>query len=181
MKHIELPIPGRYAKIDGYDDYYITDTGDVYSFRKDNRGWQGLRKMAKRGWNNPKRYIQVILSKDGIVKYVQVHRLVAKYFCEGYFPGAVVNHIDGNIHNNHYKNLEWTSQLDNIHKSYKSSGVDQVRNYKMYNLIAPDGRVLGEFKGRNKAVDYIRDSKIPASASSLIKYGTSKGYQLLPN
>lgn len=72
--------------------------------------------MALKGINNPKRYLQVTVCKDGKQKYLQVHRLVAKYFCDGYFEGAVVNHKDGNIHNNHYTNLEWVTQKENIHK-----------------------------------------------------------------
>lgn len=43
-----------------------------------------------------------------------VHRIVAKYFVDGWFDGAVVNHIDGNKHNNNYENLEWITQKDNI-------------------------------------------------------------------
>ena len=57
-------IPGRYRKIDGYDSYYITDTGDVYTYRAEKTGWQGLRLMSKRGINNPNRYLMVTLCKN---------------------------------------------------------------------------------------------------------------------
>ena len=158
---------------------YVTDGGDVYSYRNDNRGWKGLRQLSKRGKDNPSRYIQVTLPKEGHVKYVQVHRLVAQYFCDGFFPGAVVNHIDGDKHNNDYRNLEWVTQLENIHKSYESSGVNQIRNYRIYNFLSPCGIVLGKFKGKNSAVEYAKIHEIDISPSSLIKYNKSNGYQLI--
>ena len=176
---VELNIPGRYKKIDGYDEYYITDTGDVYSYRTRPVGYQGLRRMSLRGINDPKRYLQVCLSKDGVIRYLQVHRLVAKYFCNGYFDGAVVNHIDGNIHNNYYTNLEWVSQRENIHKSYVSSGIDQTRNYRYYSLEDTTGHILGIFKGRNEAVKYVLSNNLDTSPSSLVRHGISRGYQLL--
>lgn len=178
--NMELNIEERYKPIPDFPDYYITDHGNVYSYRNGNTGWKGLRKLSLRGKNNPRRYLQVCLSKNGHTKYVQVHRLVAFSFCEGYFPGAVVNHIDGNIHNNHYSNLEWVTQKENVHKSYISSGVTQVRNFSIYELLAPDQTLIREFIGRNKAADYIRENDLPISPSSICKYGRSNGYQLVP-
>ena len=44
------------------------------------------------------------------------HRIIASQFCDNDDPEhkTVVNHIDGNIKNNSYTNLEWLSQSDNI-------------------------------------------------------------------
>lgn len=66
--------------------------------------------LRLRGRNNPNRYLSICLCKNNKKKYVQIHRLVAKYFVDGYFHGAVVNHKDTNIHNNNYMNLEWITQ-----------------------------------------------------------------------
>ena len=46
-------------------------------------------------------------------KRVKVHRLVAKYFCEGYSDTLTVNHKDFNKENNHYENLECISAGEN--------------------------------------------------------------------
>jgi len=43
-----------------------------------------------------------------------IHRLVAKAFCPGYRDGLVVNHIDGDKHNNRAENLEWCTQQENV-------------------------------------------------------------------
>lgn len=47
-----------------------------------------------------------------------VHRLVASYFCDGYFDGAVVNHKDFNKLNNSATNLEWVSRSSNSKHAY---------------------------------------------------------------
>lgn len=168
-------------KIDGYDDYYITELGNVYTYRNSKVGWQGFRKLKLRGRNNPSRYLQVCLCKNGNVKYVQVHRLVATYFCDGYFDGAVVNHKNGDIHDNHYENLEWVTQKENIHKSYVSSGIDETRNFMEYALISPENKMLGTFRGRNAACRFVVENVLNASPSSLIRHGRSRGYQLIEN
>lgn len=173
-----LDINAPYKQIDGYDEYYITNTGDVYANRTREVGWQGLRKLSPRGINNNKRYLQVCLSDKNGKKYHQIHRLVAKHFCDGYFDGAVVNHKDGNIHNNHYTNLEWITQAENVRKSYTSSGVNQVRNYYVYELRNPQNELISTFIGRNQAIKYIKEHNIDASASSLIRHGNSRGYTL---
>lgn len=43
-----------------------------------------------------------------------IHRLVALFFIPNPFSLKTVNHIDGNQLNNHYSNLEWCSNRDNI-------------------------------------------------------------------
>ena len=175
----KLNIPDRYCKIDGYDSYYITDKGDVYTYRSEKVGWQGLRKLKLKGVNNPQRYLQVCLCENGVRKYVQVHRLVARYFCDGYFEGAVVNHKNANIHDNNYLNLEWVSQKDNINYSYKTSGKDQVRNYIMTTLVTPDGTHISGFRGKKAAIRYAISNGFDVSPTSLSKYNYSRGYMLI--
>lgn len=46
-------------------------------------------------------------------KHYFIHRLVAKYFVEGYEEGLVVNHKDGNKLNNTKDNLEWVTRSEN--------------------------------------------------------------------
>ena len=58
-------------------------------------------------------YLGVTLSKLGKIYAKSVHRLVATNHVNGYFEGAVVNHIDGDKTNNHYTNLEWVTQQRN--------------------------------------------------------------------
>lgn len=58
-------------------------------------------------------YLRVGLSTNSNKKFINIHRLVAIHFCEGFKEGLVVNHKDGNTLNNHYSNLEWVTQKQN--------------------------------------------------------------------
>ena len=54
-----------------------------------------------------------LLTKEGKLKLILLHRLVALAFCEGYKEGLHVNHIDEDKTNNHFSNLEWITQAEN--------------------------------------------------------------------
>ena len=172
-------IKERYKPIPGFCEYVITECGEVYAYRDRPVGWKGLRRLSKKGENNPKRYMQVCLSNKYGKKYFQIHSLVANAFCDGHFDGAVVNHKDGNIHNNHYTNLEWVTQKENVRKSYETSGVSQVRNFGIFDLFDPNGCLVGQFVGRNKAGEYISDNNINASVSMIKRRGYSRGWTLV--
>jgi len=65
-----------------------------------------------------KRYLKVGFSLDNKKKYYNVHRLVAIAFLANPDNKAVVNHLDGNKHNNNISNLIWASCSENILHSY---------------------------------------------------------------
>ena len=87
--------------------YTIWEFGNVYNQK-------GLELKAspcsKRG------YLRVWLYKSWKRKEQPIHRLVAKNFIDWY--NETVNHIDWNKLNNHYSNLEWLSNLENIRHSH---------------------------------------------------------------
>ena len=59
-------------------------------------------------------YYFVGLSKNGIVKTYQVHRLVAEAFIDNPNNYKEVNHKDENKLNNSVENLEWCDRLYNV-------------------------------------------------------------------
>lgn len=63
-------------------------------------------------WESDQGYMLVRLSSPRTV--VRVHRAVASAFCKNQDALPVVNHIDSNRSNNHWSNLEWCTQLDNL-------------------------------------------------------------------
>lgn len=99
---------------------------------KDIKGYEGIYLVSDKG--NIKRkginknrkfnisrcgYAMVTLYKNGIVKNILVHRIVAQAFLPNFNNLPQVNHIDGNKLNNNIENLEWCTAKDNILHTYK--------------------------------------------------------------
>ncbi len=100
----------KMVKIKDFEDYFITEDGDVISFKKyGNKSWRKLKpRIQKNG------YVFVILSKNGKHFKKIIHRLVSLAFLPNPENKPQVNHIDGNKLNNHYTNLEWITASENI-------------------------------------------------------------------
>lgn len=95
----------------GYENaYMINEYGDLMNRKGD------LVNKQKRADG----YLQYQLCKDGIRKSVKVHRMVAMHFVDNPNGCNIVNHIDGNKLNNHYKNLEWCTSAENNQHSWSS-------------------------------------------------------------
>ena len=124
------------------------------------------------------RYEYIFLSKNNIQYEFSIHHLVATHFCEGYKKGLVVDHKDTNGFNNYFKNLQWITQRENVIKSYETSGMNQFRNYKVYNIIYPDGSKSKDLIGQSGIKNYIKSNDLKCSALSLQKYGYSKNYKI---
>lgn len=97
-------------KIDGYENYFITEDGKV---------WNGKKFINQ--WVDNVGYRQVVLFKNGKKKYYRVHRIVAEHYLGKPIEGKCVNHIDGNKLNNNVENLEWVTNRDNIQHGYDNN------------------------------------------------------------
>jgi hypothetical protein len=77
-------------------------------------------------------YFCVKLSKDNVKKAYLVHRLVAETFIGKIPKHMVVNHINGNKHDNRVENLEIVSYSENIFHAYntglQNQGIDHYKN-----------------------------------------------------
>lgn len=58
-------------------------------------------------------YVKVKIELMIGTRWFSLHRIVAVYFCDGYFIEGQVNHIDGNKENNKAENLEWCTNSEN--------------------------------------------------------------------
>ena len=166
-------IQERWHVIDGYENYAITESGKVYSINNYHNKLP-IRKMALKGHHSSKRYISVDVCKHNKSTTLQVHRLVGKYFVDGYFEGAEIDHKDGNKHNNHYTNLEWVTHKENIHRSY--SKVGPVRNFKLWRITDTNGNESPVLKGRGEILNYIQSNKLNIKISMLEKHKRHNGY-----
>lgn len=116
-----------YTPIDGYPGYSINRQGDVLSTR------QGGARILKTTLDAYK-YKYVMLYLNGKGKKLKIHRLVALTHVTGYVEGLVVNHIDGDKHNNNAVNLEWTTVAGNTQHAIDNKllvtlrGTEQVKS-----------------------------------------------------
>ena len=158
-----------FKKIDGYEDYMISNFGNILSLKN------GDKKILKPFLESKNRYYMITLCRNGQKKKFLVHRLVAKYFCENKENKKVVNHIDHNTHNNYYENLEWVSTQENIHHSYSVMG--PVRNTRKCKLIYPNGKEF-IFTSYQELLKHKEKYELDFSSAGLNNNGHSRGYKL---
>lgn len=125
--------------IDGFPGYQISSNGGVRCFRN-----------FKGEITNTPRYLKPLLNKDNYY-YVdlytierkqvhkRIHRLIADAFL-GPHPDLVVNHIDGDKHNNILSNIEWVTPEDNSKLAsnlglYKTKPIRIIETGETFNSI----------------------------------------------
>ncbi len=103
-----------WKQIEGYEGLYeVSNLGRVKSLPKPkslNRRKGELIMSHGIGAGYP----FIILCKNGKVKNIRIHRLVAKAFIPNLDNKPQVNHINCVKHDNKVENLEWTTQQENI-------------------------------------------------------------------
>jgi hypothetical protein len=95
----------EWREIEGWPDYLVSNLGRV---------WSNKRNRPLKTDGKPYKYTRVTLTGPNGYRVYPVHRLVALAFVDGYFDGAMVNHIDGVTNNNVASNLEWVTHVQNI-------------------------------------------------------------------
>ena len=91
--------------------YFISPLGKVWNVSKEC--WQQTSTAGD--------YLKVTLSLNGKREQLTIHRLVATHFLPNPANNPIVNHIDGNKHNNHISNLEWVSAEGNAQHALENN------------------------------------------------------------
>ena len=94
----------EFKKIDGYDNYEISNLGNVRN-TDTNR--------ILKPHNDKDGYYCVILCKDGTRKTSRIHRLICLYFVPNPENFPCIDHIDRSKTNNSISNLRWISRSNN--------------------------------------------------------------------
>lgn len=94
-------------------DRYVTQKGRGKAFTGLRKG-----KIIKQRLQNSG-YFVVWLSKQGKVRALTVHRIIATTFIDNPENMGDVNHKDGDRKNNCVSNLEWCTRSQNIKHSYE--------------------------------------------------------------
>lgn len=104
-------------------------------------------------------YVCVSLCKDGKPKTFRVHVLVALAFLGDRPEGHHIGHLDANPKNNEISNLQYLTVKENIHQSYKDSGMGPNSNERGVNGIR---------KKKDEAFEFTSTSIVPASTIAQI-------------
>jgi hypothetical protein len=142
MENIALLKDEIFKKILGYDYYYVSNYGRVYS---------SFKKSIRKQKHKPNGYLAIDLSYKGKHKILHIHRLVAQYFLPNNDTTLQVNHIDGNKKNNHISNLEWCSRVDNMKHAVKVGLCTNTHARKPVKQLDLEGNVLQVFKSAVEA------------------------------
>lgn len=144
--------------IEGYEGLYeVSEHGEIRSCARyiktsirhvETRLIEGrfLKQNTKRNG-----YKTVDLCKEGKVKTILVHRIVAKAFCPNPKGHRFVNHIDSNRANNDSCNLEWVSSSENRMHGIKHGNITFGQTRKV--LCIENGMV---FEQAYKAASWIK-------------------------
>ena len=100
------------SRITGFEDYGISEEGEIYSYRLK----RFLKIFLDRG------YYRVNLTKDGKRYLKLLHRLLAETFIPNPNNLLFVDHVDRNTKNNSLSNLRWVTRQQNNMNASKTKG-----------------------------------------------------------
>lgn len=164
--------------IKGWEDRYsITNTGKVYSYISGRYLHKGYDKDG---------YELVTLSRDNYRRTYRVHRLVAEAFIDNPDNKTEVNHIDFNVKNNWFENLEWVTQKENddwsklhghkgrydIQKAYTFTNVFNGKSFTILGFK----NVLKQFGGSKR--NFMGLVQKYVNTGAYIKWGRFKGLRI---
>ena len=134
-----------YKKIDGYDNYEVSNLGNV---RNIDTG-----KILKHIDNNHG-YLQVGLHKNGTKKFFRIHRLIALYFIPNPEKLPFIDHIDRNRTNNSISNLRWISQSNNLRNITKRQNTSSKFIGVCFDKARGKYRAAIRFDNNKKCIGY---------------------------
>ena len=115
--------------VKGYEgEYQISNKGRLKSIRYIEK-YSGIVEKVMKPGNNGRGYMTTMIGRNGNVKSVKIHRLVAEAFIPNPENLPEVNHIDGNKKNNCVENLEWVTHQGNMVHAYATKL--NVKNSKL--------------------------------------------------
>lgn len=158
----------EWKTIEGYEDYWISNLGNVKSFKN------GKEQILKPFKNNG--YLAIDLRKNKNRKCFKIHRLVASAFIPNPNNLQQVNHKDENTYNNCVNNLEWCTHTYNNNYGTRNKRIGEKHKMKILQYTI-DGVLIKEWDSMVEASKYYNISKSLISECCNGKYRTAGGYE----
>lgn len=158
---IEHKINGEmFRVIPRFPKYAISKTGKLVNVET------GIFQKKIIGGNRDYTYYKIFdsaLSSNST--HISVHRLLCYAWVhnDDYINKTMIDHIDGDKHNNTIENLQWVTPSENVKRAIYGHEKDVVFCRKV------NDKVIKGFRSLNKCCDYIGRSKIITSITPLIK------------
>ncbi len=122
MEKIKLNPEERIEDVKGFEGrFMITDFGRLFSI---NGRWKGVRELKPHIGKKEGYYITNLRMKPKN-RECRIHQLVGEHFVNNPKNKPQLNHEDGNKLNNHYSNLKWVTQLENIQHAVRIGLIDK--------------------------------------------------------
>ena len=127
-------------EVKGFDGYFVSDNGIVYTTRKNGGYHTSLRELKSK--EDKDGYLEVAMYSNKKRYWRRVHRIVAETFIPNINNYPQINHIDGNKKNNNVNNLEWCTCRQNIIHSFnvlkRKPTISNKRKIKLTNRETND-------------------------------------------
>ena len=147
--------------------YMVSDLGNVKSIVT-NHGKPTDKQVTKRVRSKTCDYHYVQFWRKDKPTHKAVHRLVAEAFIPNPENKPIVNHLDGNKHNNAVDNLEWATHSEN-HKHAFATGLRSVEDCR--------DRMIGQVRGKASNYRYVYFDKSRDRWKTSIKANGKVQYQ----
>lgn len=130
-----------FRPIKGFPGYAISESGELISFRNH------CCKIMKPQTISHGYLAHSIRKEDGSFIMQYIHSLVAQAFLGDRPEGMVIDHKDGNKLNNHYSNLRYCTQGENIHNpnTFPKYSLNCKHHRKFRKVAAIKDGVVQEF------------------------------------
>ena len=167
--------------VQGYEGIYqVSNFGRVKSLPRKVQNWNSNRFLKEtiltQSVTQSRDYPLIRLCKDGKIKYVSVHRLVAMTFIPNPNNFPMINHKDENKQNNRADNLEWCDHLYNVHYG---TGIQRSAMNKCKPVLMIDATTKEVIKTFGSAREAFSETGISYKSISLAchkKYKKAGGY-----
>ena len=113
-----------------YPNLFVTKSGIIYSiFIKGAHGKTNINNPHKVQYGQDKNgYYRMVYSRNGKHEYLKVHSVVVEQFIGEIPKNMVVNHKDGNKHNNDVMNLEIITSRENTRHAWDNGLANKEQN-----------------------------------------------------